>query len=243
MEGRLSARSKDAPSPAAGVDAEDDVGGERRRLRAQFRRDEGASLGDAELLELLLYVIPRRDVRAQARALLRRHGSFSAAISAPRSQLRDIHGLGDTAIDSLRLVREAAVRLAREDVLNRPVLASWDKVIAYARAELAHGDTERFFVMFLDRKNALIAAEERGRGTVDHAPVYPREVVKRALELGACALILLHNHPSGDTTPSRADIDMTRDVARACATVGIGVHDHLIVGRAGHASLRALGLM
>ena len=116
-------------------------------------------------------------------------------------------------------------------------------MLAYARAELAHADTERFFVMFLDRKNALIAAEERSRGTVDHAPVYPREVVKRALELGACALILLHNHPSGDTTPSRADIDMTRDVAKACATVGISVHDHLIVGRAGHASLRALGLM
>lgn len=239
----MSTRSNEAPAPNSGGDAPDDLGGHRQRLRAQFRRDEGAALGDAELLELLLFVIPRRDVRPQARALLRRYGSFSAAISAPRTQLRDVHGLGDTAIDALRLVREAAVRLSREEVLHRPVLASWDKVIAYARAELAHGDTERFFVMFLDRKNALIAAEERSRGTVDHAPVYPREVVKRALELGACALILLHNHPSGDTTPSRADIDMTRDVARACATVGIGVHDHLIVGRAGHASLRALGLM
>jgi DNA repair protein RadC len=204
-------------------------------MRAQFRRSDGAALSDLDLLESLLFVIPRRDVRPVARALLARFGSFGGAISAPRASLRGIPGLGETAIDALKLAREAALRLAKEEILDRPVMSSWDKVLAYARAELAHGDTERFFVMFLDRKNALIA--------VDHAPVYPREVLKRALELGACALILLHNHPSGDTTPSRADIDMTRDVAKACATVGISVHDHLIVGRAGHASLRALGLM
>jgi DNA repair protein RadC len=219
------------------------MAGHRGRMRDQFRRSDGAALSDLDLLESLLFVIPRRDVRPVARALLSRFGSFGGAISAPRAALRGIPGLGETAIDALKLAREAALRLAREEILGRPVMSSWDKVLAYARAELAHGDTERFFVMFLDRKNALIAAEERGRGTVDHAPVYPREVVKRALELGACALILLHNHPSGDTTPSRADIDMTRDVAKACATVGISVHDHLIVGRAGHASLRALGLM
>jgi len=225
---------------------DDDAGllaGHRARLRAQFRRSEGAALSDLDLLEALLFAIPRRDVRPLARTLLHRFGSFAGAISAPRPALRAVPGIGDTAIDALKLVREAALRLAREEILDRPLMSSWDKVLAYARAELAHGDTERFFVMFLDRKNGLIAAEERGRGTVDHAPVYPREVVKRALELGASALILLHNHPSGDTTPSRADIDMTRDVAKACATVGIGVHDHLIVGRAGHASLRALGLM
>jgi DNA repair protein RadC len=219
------------------------LSGHRARLRAQFRRSEGAALSDLDLLEALLFAIPRRDVRPLARTLLHRFGSFAGAISAPRPALRAIPGIGDTAIDALKLVREAALRLAREEILGRPLMSSWDKVLAYARAELAHGDTERFFVMFLDRKNALIAAEERGRGTVDHAPVYPREVVKRALDLGASAVILLHNHPSGDTTPSRADIDMTRDVAKACATVGIGVHDHLIVGRAGHASLRALGLM
>jgi DNA repair protein RadC len=221
----------------------DGIAGHRGRMRDQFRRSDGAALSDLDLLESLLFVIPRRDVRPVARALLARFGSFGGAISAPRAALRGIPGLGETAIDALKLAREAALRLAREEILGRPVMSSWDKVLAYARAELAHGDTERFFVMFLDRKNALIAAEERGRGTVDHAPVYPREVLKRALELGACALILLHNHPSGDTTPSRADIDMTRDVAKACATVGISVHDHLIVGRAGHASLRALGLM
>lgn len=220
-----------------------DDGGHRQRLRVRFRLSDGKALADAELLEALLFVIPRRDVRPLARALLARFGSFAAVISAPREALRGFAGLGDAAIDALKLTREGALRLAREEVLNRPVLSAWDKVLAYARSELAHADTERFFVLFLDRKNGLIAAEERGRGTVDHAPVYPREVVKRALELGASALILIHNHPSGDTTPSRADIDMTRDVAKACATVGIGVHDHLIVGRGGHASLRALGLM
>lgn len=233
----------DAQAPPLGGGVQDGVSGHRQRLRARFRRNESTALSDAELLELLLFVIPRRDVRPLARALIQRYGSFAAAISATREQLRTFPGMGDGAIDTLRAIREAALRLAREEVLHRPVLSSWDKVLAYARAELAHADTERLFVMFLDRKNALIAAEERSRGTVDHAPVYPREVVKRALELGASALILLHNHPSGDTTPSRADIDMTRDVAKACATVGIAVHDHLIVGRTGHASLRALGLM
>ena len=195
-----------AGDPEGGSDG---VAGHRARLRTQFRRSEGAALSDLDLLEALLFAIPRRDVRPLARALLRRFGSFAGAISAPRPALRAMPGLGDSAIDALKLAREAALRLAREEILDRPLMSSWDKVLAYARAELAHGDTERFFVMFLDRKNGLIAAEERGRGTVDHAPVYPREVVKRALELGASALILLHNHPSGDTTPSRADIDMT----------------------------------
>lgn len=232
-----------ATRPAAEDGAAFDAAGHRRRLRERFRRSDGSGLTDADLLEALLFVVPRRDMRPAAQALLARFGSFAGAISAPRGALATIPGLGDAGIDALKLAREAALRLAREEILGRPVLSSWDKVLAYARAELAHADTERFFVLFLDRKNALIAAEERGRGTVDHAPVYPREVVKRALELGASSLILVHNHPSGDTTPSRADIDMTRDVTRACATVAIGVHDHLIVGRAGHASLRALGLM
>jgi len=217
--------------------------GHRARLRARFRPGEGSALGDDELLEFALFAVPRRDVRRLARGLLARFGSFAGVIAAPRASLRSFPGLGDSAIDALKLAREAGCRLARAELMNRPLLSSWDKVIAYARCELAHAEIERFFVLFLDRKNGLIAAEERGRGTVDHAPVYPREVVKRGLELGASALILVHNHPSGDTTPSRSDIDMTRDVAKACATVGISVHDHLIVGRSGHASLRALGLM
>ena len=239
----MPAELDDTRTDRAAIELAAERAGHRARLRARFRPSEGGTLGDDELLELLLFAIPRRDVRRLARALLTRFGSFAGVISASRESLRAVPGLGDTAIDALKLAREAACRLAREEVMQRPLLSSWDKVLAYARCELAHGEIERFFVLFLDRKNGLIAAEERGRGTVDHAPVYPREVVKRALELGASALILVHNHPSGDTTPSRADIDMTRDVAKACATIGISVHDHLIVGRSGHASLRALGLM
>jgi DNA repair protein RadC len=228
---------------ASGFPPSADHLGHRERLRARFRSDDGAALADYELLELLLFAIPRRDVKPLAKELLRRFGSFAGAISAPRAALEGVPGLGATAIDALKVARAAALRLAREEALGRPVLAAWDKVLAYVRAELAFDDTERFVVLFLDRKNALIRAEERGRGTVDHAPVYPREVVRRALELGASAVILVHNHPSGDTTPSRADVEMTREVAKACGAVGIAVHDHLVVGRAGHASLRALGLM
>lgn len=223
--------------------AHDERRGQRARMRAKFREADGVGLLDDELLELVLHAIPRRDVRPIARALIARYGSLAAALAQPRQRLAELPGLGDGGIDALHLVRAAALRMAREEALGRPVLAAWDKVIAYVRAELAHAQAERFFILFLDRKNALIAAEERGRGTVDHAPVYPREVVKRALELAASAVILVHNHPSGDTTPSRADIDMTRDVVKACAAVGIAVHDHLIVGSAGHASLRGLGLM
>jgi DNA repair protein RadC len=219
------------------------LSGHRARLRAQFRRSEGAALSDLDLLEALLFAIPRRDVRPLARTLLHRFGSFAGAISAPRPALRAIPGIGDTAIDALKLVREAALRLAREEILGRPLMSSWDKVLAYARAELAHGDTERFFVMFLDRKNALIAAEERGRGTVDHAPVYPREVVKRALELNASALILVHNHPSGDPTPSDADISMTHQVQDAAQVLGLVLHDHLIIGKSREISFRAAGYL
>ncbi|MBL8697178.1 MAG: DNA repair protein RadC [Alphaproteobacteria bacterium] len=234
----------DGAAPAAPpADARADNRGQRARMRAKFRQADGVGLLDDELLELVLHAIPRRDVRPLARALIARFGSLAATLAQPRQRLAELPGLGDGGIDALHLVRAAALRMAREEALGRPVLGAWDKVIAYVRAELAHAQSERFFILFLDRKNALIAAEERGRGTVDHAPVYPREVVKRALELAASAVILVHNHPSGDTTPSRADVDMTRDVVKACAAVGISVHDHLIVGRAGHASLRALGLM
>jgi DNA repair protein RadC len=217
--------------------------GHRARLRARLRSDEGASLADYELLEVVLYVVPRRDMRPVAKSLLAAFGSLGGVVAAPRGDLRMFDGLNDTSIDSLKAIREAARRVIREEAIGRPVLSAWDKVIAYVRAELAHEQTERFYVLFLDRKNALIRGEERGRGTVDHAPVYPREIVKRALELSASALILVHNHPSGDTTPSRADIDITRDVAKACAAVGIALHDHLVVSRSGHASLRALGLI
>ncbi len=218
--------------------------GHRQRLRDRFRQAGGDALSDYELVELLLFsAIPRRDVKPIAKALIARFGSFAAAISADRAALAAVPGLGDAAIDALKAVREGAVRLLRADAMATPVLGSWQKVLDYCRASMAHGATEQFRVLFLDRKNALIADEEQARGTVDHAPVYPREVVKRALELAASAIIMVHNHPSGDTTPSKADIDMTRAVAKAAEAVGVVLHDHIVVGRTGHASFKGLGLL
>lgn len=216
--------------------------GHRARLRERFRAGADA-LPDYELIELLLFAaIPRRDVKPLAKALVARFGSFAGTVSAPREALREA-GLGDSAIDALKIAREAAVRLTRQEAMNRPVLGSWQKVLDYCRAALAHEAVERFHLLFLDRKNALIADEGQTRGTIDHTPVYPREVVKRALDLGASAIILVHNHPSGDPTPSRADIEMTREVAKAAAVLGVSVHDHIIIGRSGHASFRSLGLL
>jgi len=218
--------------------------GHRQRLRDRFRQAGGDALSDYELVELLLFsAIPRRDVKQIAKALIARFGSFAAAISADRAALAAVPGLGDAAIDALKAVREGAVRLLRADAMAAPVLGSWQKVLDYCRASMAHGATEQFRVLFLDRKNALIADEEQARGTVDHAPVYPREVVKRALELAASAIIMVHNHPSGDPTPSKADIDMTRAVVKAAEAVGVVLHDHIVVGRTGHASFKGLGLL
>lgn len=217
--------------------------GHRERLRERFRDGGSGALADYELLELILFAaIPRRDVKPLAKSLIERFGTFGAVLSATREALAS-EGLGDTTIDVLKATHEAGIRLTREAALDRPVLGSWQKVLDYCRARLAHSAVEEFHLLFLDRKNGLIAAEPQQRGTVDHTPVYPREVVKRALELGASAIILVHNHPSGDPSPSRADIDMTREVQRAAAALGIAVHDHLIVGREGHASLKALGLI
>ena len=217
--------------------------GHRDRLRQRFREAGGGALADYELLELILFqAIPRRDVKPLAKQLIERLGSFAAVLGASRSVLEDA-GLGETTVDVLKATQEAGIRLTRESAQSRQVFGSGQAVIDYCRAALAHADTEEFHVLFLDRKNGLIAPEKQARGTVDHAPVYPREVVKRALELGASALILVHNHPSGDPSPSKADIEMTREVARAAAALGIAVHDHLIIGRSGHASLKALGLI
>jgi DNA repair protein RadC len=222
--------------------AEPHYHGHRERLRARFR--QGADpLPDYELVELLLFAaIPRVDVKPLAKKLIDRFGNFAGVVSAPREVLLGA-GLKDNAIDMLKVVRESAVRLARQEVIDRPVLSSWQKVLDYCRARLAHEPTERFHLLFLDRKNVLIADEEQQRGTVDHTPVYPREVVKRALDLGASAIILVHNHPSGDPTPSKADIAMTREVAKAAETLGLTVHDHIVIGRAGHASFKGLGLL
>jgi DNA repair protein RadC len=213
----------------------------RKRLRERFLRDD-AALPDYELLELLLCLaIPRRDVKPLAKTLLKRFGNFAAVISAEPAALTEIEGIGEAAVSALKLARAAALRLTEADAKARPVVGSHQALVDHCRARLAHSATEEFRVLFLDSKNGLIADEQLGRGTVNHAPVYPREVVKRALELGAVALILVHNHPSGDPTPSADDIAMTREVRAAAETLGLTLHDHLIVGRHGHASLRALG--
>ena len=221
-----------------------DTKGHRTRLRDRFLRDDGASMADYELLELLLFAaIPRIDTKPLARALLARFGSLGGILAAPPNALREVAGIGDAAIVALKASRELGRRASWETVEMRPVLGAWNAVLDYCRLKLAHEQTERFHVLFLDSKNALIADEEQQRGTVNHTPVYPREVVKRALELGATALIMLHNHPSGNPTPSSDDVNITRDVVEAAAPLGITVHDHLVIGKHGHASLRSLGLM
>jgi DNA repair protein RadC len=218
--------------------------GHRQRLRERFRRAGAAALDDHELVELLLYAaIPRRDVKPLAKALCARFGGYAGVLSAGRGELARVEGLGDVAIDVLLSVREAAVRLAREDAMAAPVLSGWQKVLDYVRADMARRPTEHFRLLFLDKRNRLIHDEVHQAGTVDHAPVYPREVAKRCLELGATAVILVHNHPSGDPEPSRADIDITRDIAKALAAIGVAVHDHLVVGRRGHASFKGMGLL
>ena len=201
-------------------------------------------MSDYELLELILFrAIPQRDVKPLAKTLLAKFGSFSEAIAAPIERLREVDGLGDAAITELKIVQAAAGRLARGQVKRREVLSSWSNVLDYCRTAMAFDDTEKFRVLFLDKKNQLIADEVQQTGTVDHTPVYPREVVKRALELAATAVILVHNHPSGDPTPSRADVEMTRAIVEVARPLGIAVHDHIIVGKDGHASLKALKLM
>jgi DNA repair protein RadC len=218
--------------------------GHRGRLRARFLADEGASMPDYELLELLLFTAqPRGDTKPTAKALVKRFGNLAGVLSASPRALREIEGVGETAVVAIKCARAAALRMAREEILNRPVLGSWQKVLDYCRAALAHEKTERLHLLFLDRKNTLIADEVHQRGTVDHTPVYPREVVKRALELEASAIILVHNHPSGDPTPSRDDVEITRAIVEAAEPLGVAVHDHLIIGHAAHASLKSMGLM
>jgi DNA repair protein RadC len=217
--------------------------GHRQRLRERFLNAGPAALADYELLELLLFpALPRADVKPLAKALLDRFGGFAGVINADIADLRRVPGLGETSAIAIKAIQAAIQRVLRAEVIERPVLSSWQGVLDYCHASMAHGKIEEFRLLFLDRKNALIADEVQQKGTVDHTPVYPREVVKRALDLGASAIIMVHNHPSGDPTPSKADIEMTREVAKALAVLGISLHDHLIVGRRGHASLRGLGL-
>ncbi|HUC71725.1 MAG TPA: DNA repair protein RadC [Stellaceae bacterium] len=217
--------------------------GHRERLRQRLVDAGSENLPDYELLEVILFVSnPRGDVKPLAKELLEHFGGFAAVMSASPDALFEA-GLGLAGIAAIKSVREAALRLMRAELQERPVVNSWDKLIDYCSAQIAHGQVEEFHILFLDRKNVLIKHERQQRGTVDHTPVYPREVVKRALELGASSLILVHNHPSGDPTPSKADIAVTQDIKKAAAPLGVVLHDHVIIGRNRHTSLRDLGLI
>jgi DNA repair protein RadC len=218
--------------------------GHRARLRQRLLAGGPDNLPDYELLELLLFAgNPRGDTKPLAKDLLDRFGSFAEVVSADTDDLLSVPGLGEAGVAALKSVREAALRLMKAELRERPVIGSWDSLIAYCTANIAYGKVEEFHLLFLDRRNMLIAHERQQRGTVDHTPVYTREVVKRALELGASALILVHNHPSGDPTPSKADVAVTREIVKAATALGVTIHDHLIVGRGRHVSLRDQGLI
>ena len=220
------------------------VEGHRARMRARLLQAGPDALADHEMLEMVLFLaLPRRDTKPIARALINRFGSFANAIAAPRAELLGVDGMGEAGVSALKVVQAAALRLARAEVLDRPVLNNWDRLMAYLNAALARERVEQFRILFLDNKNRLLADEAQARGTVNHTPVYPREVVKRALELHATALILVHNHPSGDPTPSRDDIEMTREIRGAAQTLGVVVHDHIIVGNGRWLSFRKEGLL
>ncbi|ADM08739.1 DNA repair protein RadC [Parvularcula bermudensis HTCC2503] len=227
--------------------------GHRQRLKSRFRQAGVDGIHDYELLELILFAaIPRKDVKPLAKALLSRFGTVADVLSAPRTRLLEVKvdlgsgktlAMTDASVDQFHLIKAAALRLSQQNLLERPVLSSWDKLLAYVRAQIAYETVEQFRVLYLNAKNVLIADEVHGSGTVNQTPVYPREVVKRALHLDASALILIHNHPSGDPTPSTADIKVTAQLVAAAATVGVTVHDHLVIGREGHASFKSLGLL
>jgi DNA repair protein RadC len=218
--------------------------GHRKRLRERFRGAGADALSDYELLEMVLFrAIPRGDVKPLAKSLLKTFGSFAEAIHASEIRLREIEGVGETTITEFKLIAAAAQRIAKGQLRERTLLSSWNDVIAYCRTSMAFADKEQFRILFLDKRNQLISDEVQQTGTVDHTPVYPREVIKRALELSATALILVHNHPSGDPTPSNADIQMTKSIIDIAAPLGISVHDHIIVGKGGHASLKGMRLI
>ncbi len=225
-------------------DATSGTAGHRERMRTRLLTAGPQALADYELLEMVLFLaLPRRDTKPIAKALLTRFGSFAAAIAAPQHDLLAIEGIHEAAAAALKTVHAAALRLAQAELVNRPLLSNWDRLIDYLTAALARERVEQFRVLFLDTRNRLLADEAQSRGTVNHTPVYPREVVKRALELQSTAIILVHNHPSGDPTPSRDDIEMTQEVKRAAAALSIVVHDHIIVGNGNWLSFRKEGLL
>lgn len=220
------------------------IGDHRARLRDRFLKGGADAMPDYELLEMVLFrANARRDMKPVGRALLDRFGSFNAVITAPDAELRKTPGVGMAIVAELKLIEAAAQRLLRDRVINRPVLSSWQALLDYCQTAMAHRETEQFRILFLDRKNVLIADEAQAKGTVDHVPVYPREVVKRALELNVSALILVHNHPSGDPSPSEADIAMTQQIVQAAEVFSITVHDHLVIGKGTEFSFRASGYL
>jgi len=238
------------PMPAESSDTKDKPAetphyhGHRERLRERFFGAGPDALSDYELLEMALFAaIPRRDTKPLAKALLKKFGSFAEVIHAPEARLREVDGIKDASIHQLKLIAAAAHRIAKGELKRSIALSSWNDVIDYCRTSMAFADKEQFRLLFLDKRNRLIADEAQQTGTIDHTPVYPREVIKRALELSATALILVHNHPSGDPTPSQADIQMTKAIIDIATPLGISVHDHIVVGKNGHASLRGMKLI
>jgi DNA repair protein RadC len=218
--------------------------GHRDRLRERFYSAGPDALSDYELLEMALFpALPRRDTKPLAKALLKKFGSFAEVLHAPVARLREVEGIGDASVNQIKLLAASASRVAKGEIKRSIALSSWNDVIGYCRSGMAFADKEQFRLLFLDKRNQLIADEVQQTGTVDHTPVYPREVIKRALELSATALILVHNHPSGDPTPSQADIQMTKAIVNIATPLGISVHDHIIVGKNGHASLKGMRLI
>ncbi|NTF41851.1 DNA repair protein RadC [Rhizobium rhizogenes] len=239
-----SAKSPPVAAKSAPAKVEADYHGHRERLRNRYRDGGDTALADYEILELLLFrLIPRRDTKPIAKALLARFGTLGGVFGAPVGLLTEISGVGDAVALDLKLIASVAQRMLKSELTGKPVLSSWKALIDYCHTAMAHEAREQFRLLFLDKRNALIADEIQGLGTVDHTPVYPREVVKRALELSSTAVILVHNHPSGDPTPSRADIEMTKTIIDTAKPLGITVHDHIIIGKNGHVSFRALRLI
>ncbi len=218
--------------------------GHRARLRERFIKSGASSLPDYELVELLLFnSMPRRDVKPIAKALIKKFGSLAGILDADTSEISSVDGMGEVAAINLKVVRETAVRMLGQEIMDKPVLDNWQALLDYCRAAMGGEKVEQFRILFLNRKNVLIADELQQTGTIDHTPVYPREVIKRALDLGASALIMVHNHPSGDTTPSKPDIDMTMEIQDAGHKLGIQLHDHVIVSASGHTSFKSEGLL
>ena len=237
--------SEEAPvSPIPSGKLPSYIANHRQRLRERFLEGGASAMPDYEILELVLFrAIPRQDVKPLAHKLLETFGDFNGVLSAPIPRLKEVKGVGDAIVLELEIIEAAAHRLARSRVLQRPILSSWDALIDYCHTAMAHRETEQFRVLYLDTKNTLIADEEQAKGTVNHVPVYPREVVKRALETNASALILVHNHPSGDPTPSQADIEMTAKVKAAAEALGLTLHDHIIIGKSTELSCRSEGYL